>query len=154
MKSIINFSLIVTVAFLSACSAKNNDFRDQYRWLSGKWVGDNHGRVMIESWKWEKYRFEGAAVEMEDNDTVFTETMYIESFGDQAAYVVVIKGKNPMMFHRVEETKNRLVFVNEHNVFPSKIIYQHESDTALTVSLMAKENPNVAEISYQMTRSK
>jgi hypothetical protein len=154
MRLIFSFSVIAALVLLSACSTKNNSFRDQYRWLSGQWKGYNDGTTMIESWKWEKYRFEGTGVEIIGNDTVFSETMYIESFGDQAAYVVIIKDRSPIMFHRVEESENRLVFVNEHNDFPSQIIYQHESDTALTVSLMAKGRPDGAEVSYQMTRTK
>lgn len=154
MRSTRRLLFVVSILYLSACSTKNNAFRDQYRWLSGKWVGDNNGTMMIETWKWEKHRFEGTGLELKGNDTVFSETMFIESFDEHAAYVVVIKDRSPMMFHRVEETENRLVFLNENNDFPSQIIYQHDSDTALTISLMAKGSADKAEVSYQMTRSK
>jgi hypothetical protein len=148
------YILFISLIFLSACSTKNNAFRDQYRWLSGKWEGEDKGTIMFENWKWEKHRFEGTAAEIVMNDTVFSEHLFIEQFDNEAAYIVVMKERSPILFHQIEDEMGRLVFVNEANDFPAKIIYQQDSENSLTISLMAKGRPNQAEVSYQMTRMK
>lgn len=148
------YSLSIFLILLTSCSTKNNAFRDQYRWLSGKWEGENKGTIMFENWKWEKHRFEGTAAEIVENDTVFSEHLFIEQFENKAAYIVVMKERSLILFHQIEDELGRLVFVNEANDFPSKIIYQQDSENALTISLMAKGRPNQAEVSYQLSRIK
>jgi len=45
------YILSIFLILLASCSTKNNAFRDQYRWLSGKWEGESKGTIMVENWK-------------------------------------------------------------------------------------------------------
>ena len=43
-------------------------------------------------------------------------------------------------------------FQNEEHDFPSIIRYRYDSDSSITISLMSKESPNEANLSYQLKR--
>lgn len=153
-KKIRLLTLGISILAISACSSKNNEFRDQYRWLSGKWTGQRDDIKLFESWKWNKYRFEGYAYELQGDDTLFKEHLFLEDFEGRPSYIVVIKDREPLLFHRVPGKENELIFQNQEHDFPSVIKYSHEADTTLTVSLMTREKPTEAEISYQLKRTK
>lgn len=140
--------------FLGACSGKNNAFRNQYRWLSGKWIGKDGDKIIRENWKWEKYRFEGIGLEIVNGDTVFKEKLFIENFDSKPAYIVVLDDHNPMLFHQIKDTSGKLIFVNDYNDFPDRIEYQQDSDTSMTITLLAKDHANNGQISYKMRRLK
>lgn len=146
--------IMLLITCLAGCSTKDNEFRDQYRWLSGKWKGERDGVVMLESWKWNKHRFEGFACEMNGDDTVFYEHLFLEEFEGRPCYIVVIEDREPVLFHRVPGNTNELVFRNSEHDFPSIIQYKREEDTSISVSLMTRDKPEEAEISYQLRRFK
>ncbi|MEQ9186390.1 MAG: hypothetical protein RLP15_01565, partial [Cryomorphaceae bacterium] len=80
----------ITLVVLMGCSESGNAFRDQFRWLSGKWKGANDGIELIEQWKWNKSRFEGIAFEIKDGDTLLTEHLFLEEFNGIPGYVAIV----------------------------------------------------------------
>lgn len=151
------FLLMLISLCMSRCKESNesNDFRNRYRWLAGKWEGKNGKVTMIELWQWNKSRFEGSRFEIEGSDTLFSERIFIESFGNSDAYVAVMSSGRVTSFQSSKVDSVTWRFENPDHNFPSVIQYSAEADTALTISLFARgETAFRGEHSYQLKRVK
>lgn len=156
MKTTISLILISILAF-TACrdTSDSNDFRNRYRWLVGKWEGSNGNVTMVEQWRWEKSRFEGAGFEISNTDTLFSEKLFLESFGNTDAYIAVMSSEKITSFQSTQVDSVTWRFENKDHNFPSIIQYSLEDDSALTVSLFARgETAFRGEHSYQLKRVK
>lgn len=144
--------LVVLFAFLgTSCQDSSNAFRDQFRWLSGKWHGENEGVVLIEQWKWSNHRFEGKGYEILEGDTVTAESMYLQDFDGHIAYIVTVGGGGPFMFsYEPKDVSYR--FRNPEHDFPSLIEYAPKADSAIQIHLYALGESEPA-ISYVLNRA-
>lgn len=147
------FLFCLASILLSACNTpKDNDFRDQFRWISGKWKGEYDGRTVIEQWSWEKHRFEGTSIEIEKGDTVLNETLFLEEHAGHSSYIAVLTERDPILFsgsHNI--SSNKWVFQNPEHDFPAQLVYQLLGDSALNISV---HGPDGNGFSYQLVRTK
>jgi hypothetical protein len=149
--------LTISILFLASCKDSNesNDFRNRYRWLTGKWEGSNGKVTMSETWQWKKSRFSGSGFEISGNDTLFSEELFIESFGSSDAYIAAMQSGIVTAFSSSQVDSVTWRFENQDHNFPSVIQYTLEGDTAMTVSLFARgETAFRGEHSYQLKRVK
>ena len=107
---------------------------------------------IIERWKWNKHRFEGVSYNIMDGDTLVSEQLYLCDFDGAPGYVIKVNGRGPYLFGVSDQSETSYDFRNEDHDFPSIIRYSRDSDSSLTVSLMSRETPDVANISYQLRR--
>jgi len=154
MSKPLNILLVVFMTSLLGlgCSEKDNAFRNQFRWLSGKWEGSNEGTELIEQWIWNKTRFEGQAFEIKGGDTLLVEDLFLDEYNGIPGYAAIVNGDGPFMFAFKGEKDGVYEFQNEEHDFPSIIRYRYDSDSSITISLMSKESPNEANLSYQLKR--
>lgn len=130
----------------------DSGFRDQFRWISGKWKGQVADTVMVEQWKWNRHRFEGVGYEIWGDDTIFSQEIFLEPHGGFSSYVAVIPGQLPVMFsghHR----GNSWIFINAEHDFPSRVVYVPEGDSLITVSIVDRED-TLSGWSYSLRRVK
>jgi hypothetical protein len=139
---------------LWSCERSENNFRNDYRWISGKWQGVEDGVLVMEQWKWNKFRFEGHGYNVIDGDTVMHELLFLEDFGGYVAYSAVVNGKGPYTFGLKSSSDGVYEFSNEDHDFPSIIRYGRDSDNSLTVSLLSQSSPFEGNVSFQLKRTK
>jgi len=155
MQNRIRFVFLLAISTLvSSCQMgeKNQEFRDQFRWLSGKWLGQNGSVVLTEQWRWNKTRFEGEGFEIEGGDTIFSEKIILQEIDGIPAYIVSIPIQGLVLYSGVTDSTNRWLFENKEHGFPSRIFYLQESDSSMIVSLEARDQPFRGEHSYQLKR--
>lgn len=139
-----------------ACSGrKDSAFRDQFRWLAGKWEGKNGDALLVEHWMWNKYRYEGFGYEINNSgDTTFREQLFLEEYAGVPSYVAVIPGQGPTLFAGQAGTDNDWLFINGEHDFPSRIRYRLDADSTISISLMSRIEPLRPALSYQLNRTK
>lgn len=145
---------MVVFLFTASCSNSKEQavFKDQFRWLAGQWQGQNGDVTMIERWRWENGQYKGDAFEIKGDDTLFSEQIFLQSIDQRPAYVVAIPNRDLCLFEGIQQESELWVFENKQNDFPSRIQYRIEGDSAITVSLYAKDKPFRGEHSYQLIR--
>jgi len=150
MRKSTNFVVVILLIINSSCSRTDNSFRDRFRWLSGKWEGKLGEAVLIEQWKWNKYRFEGHAYSITNGDTVDSEELFLQNYGDKAGYTVVINDEGPYTFSLTQETPLECEFENVDYDFPSVIRYTVYGDIALGIELLPRDNSKLTSLSNKL----
>ena len=147
--------LLVLSTLVSSCQMgeKNQEFRRQFGWLSGKWLGQNGSVVLTEQWRWNKTRFEGEGFEIEGGDTLFSEKIILQEIDGIPAYIVSIPFQGLVLYTGVSDSTKRWIFENKEHSFPSRIFYLQESDSSIIVSLEARDQAFRGEHSYQLKRA-
>ena len=150
--------IILLVAFVlviaSGCGPTENEFRDSFRWISGKWTTTESEIQKVENWMWNKHRFEGIGYHLKDGDTVFREFLFLEQYETQIGYSAVFGDNGPFTFPLSHSDGQVFVFQNEDHDFPSQVIYRLDSDSSITITLIGNGNPSKEEQSYQLVRTK
>ena len=146
------FCALATI--VTACNSKPSEFRNDFRWIAGKWQGTNGSVFMMEQSTWNKTRFEGRGFEIDQGDTLFSERLYLQSFDGAYAYIAYLPKHGLTLFNARKETETHWIFENQDHDFPAAIHYKLESDSTITVSLLAKGEPFRGEHSYQLKRIK
>jgi hypothetical protein len=149
--------LVIIISIGIGCSNENeaSKFRNNYRWLVGKWEGRNGQVKLVERWMWNKNRFEGSGFEIDGVDTLFSEKIFLESFDGTDAYIAIMNSGRMTSFQSVQVDSVTWRFENPDHNFPSIIQYTQESDSTITVSLFARgETAFRGEHSYQLKRIK
>lgn len=154
MRDVITLVFFVLVLFAMGCKQKPTEFRDEFRWIAGKWQGKNGSVILMEQWKWNKTRYEGHGYEIEHGDTVFSERLYLQSFDGSYAYIAYLPKFGLTLFNARKEADGYWVFENKDHDFPSQIHYKADEDRSITISLFAKGEPFRGEHSYQLERIK
>jgi hypothetical protein len=147
--------LIVLIMLLSGCGEnEETELRNQFRWISGQWEGQNGSVTLLERWKWDKTQYVGEGYELQGSDTLFSEKLFIRSFDGKPVYVASLPKSGVTLFEGIK-SDSTWVFENKDHDFPSRIQYQIEADSAFTISLFAKgEHAHRGEHSYQLVRMK
>jgi hypothetical protein len=153
MRKLIMYFMFIALILSTSCSRPDNSFRNRFRWLSGKWEGKLGETLMVEQWKWNKSRFEGHAFSIMNGDTVDSELLFLESYGNKAGYTVVVNGEGPFTFALTKESAEEYEFMNPDHDFPSLIRYTVKSDTALSIDLFPKDNSSLPSLSYTLKRT-
>lgn len=145
--------ILLTITIIS-CGPTENEFRDNFRWISGKWSGTVEGIQIVEHWVWNKHRYEGAGYHLSGEDTIFKESLFLEKYASKTAYSVVFGDNGPYTFGLKHNDGQVFVFQNPEHDFPSEVIYRLDSDSAITITLIGNGDPVKEEQSYQLLRSK
>lgn len=112
-------------------------------WLLGNWINHTTSRSLNESWtKQNDSVFLGLGTFMDGQDTLSSEHIRLEQFGNRLFYVPVVSNQNqgqPVRFEMKEKSDKHLLFENMNHDFP-----QHISYTLITAdSLVAKISGNM-----------
>lgn len=145
-------SIILLAVMLAGCADESNSFRDQYRWLSGKWEGKDGETQVIETWKWQRYRFEGEGFRIDDGDTTSTERLYISAYGPAIGYTALLNEEEFLSFQADNAVDNKLIVRNKRNDFPKMISYELTSDSSLLITLEGEMRGTPVSTSYSMQR--
>lgn len=146
--------LLILSSGFACAGKKDNGFRDQFRWLSGKWEGRQGNVQMVEHWRWNKHRFEGFGYEITNGDTTFSEKLFLEDYDGKPCYVAVLPKQGPTLFAGQMEDDDQWIFTNGEHDFPSRIRYVYEADTAMHITLMSQQEPDRPVASYRLRRTK
>lgn len=147
--------LIVPLILASCKQVENPEFRNQFRWLAGKWQGEHDGRQFIERWKWNRDHYEGLGIEMEQGDTVFEEQLFLRDIAGHSSYIAVLKEDPPVLFNGTfEKPEKQWVFENKEHEFPSRIIYRQLNDSTIRIFVLGPGNDTRNGYDYQLKRSR
>ena len=75
-------------------------------------------------------------------DKYIFETLYLENFNDQWAYIAVPKKQNITLFALVSTEKNNYIFENREHDFPQRLVYKFDGDKTLHVSVEGIDDPS------------
>ncbi|MEX2598015.1 MAG: hypothetical protein WEC59_13905 [Salibacteraceae bacterium] len=148
------FYLLGFTILLISCQSSSNQFRDQLRWLGGKWKGKDGETTRIENWHWSKHRFEGNAYSILKSDTLFKEQLFLSDYNKAPVYTVRINNGMPISFAAVKIEKRKCVFQNDEHDFPTTISYTALSDSTIAIKLTGKDSTVSKPISYTLRRQR
>ena len=144
-KSNAHFSVIILILFISLNCQKDGDRKSNandgepvaalknLEWIVGTWQRETSRGITFESWKIINDNFwEGKAFRLAVNDTVILEKLSLVNIDDNIFYVPVVP-HNPgsVYFRMIEQSDDKVVFVNPEHDFPQTIIYRKISDDSL-----------------------
>jgi len=98
-------------------------------WMAGSWVQDKGKTVVLESWVGPNHGLM-AAVNVSAWDTGKTsyEFLRIVDTAESMSYMASPSGREPVEFKFKEAIGQRVVFENEKNDYPQRIIYWRDGD--------------------------
>jgi hypothetical protein len=152
MRKITHLTIILWLLCFVGCERSPDEFRDQYRWISGKWVGKDGESNVIEYWKWNKFRFEGKGFRTLDGDTTTTESLFISNYDGVIGYTALINHERLYSFQKISSQNDSLIFVNNQNDFPKKITYALIQDDVLLIELEGEVGPKKVKVDYTLKR--
>lgn len=123
-------------------------------WLLGTWQRESKDRVLYETWRRvSKHTFEGNGYAVADRDTIFTEFLRIEQFGDSIFYTAKIsENEYPVPFKLVSLGDSSVLFENPNHDFPQRISYSLVSDGSLHVRAEGLSNGEKSGLDFHFTR--
>lgn len=122
---------LISIAFI--VSAQNNNFN----WLIGKWKMDSQKTEVYEEWQRDGNRIKGESYKINDGQKQISETLFLENFSGQWAYIALPKGQTIALFALVESKDDKYIFENKEHDFPQRIIYHFDGDKTINVSVEA-----------------
>lgn len=127
---------VAIIIFLGSCykPTASESMQDlqllEGNWKSYKGVGFN------ENWSQEnKFLLKGEGFSLNENDTSFYERLSIKMYDDTVYYSVILESGKSTDFILTKANKDKWIFVNPNNDFPSIISYEVENDTLLNISI-------------------
>ncbi|HRG02090.1 MAG TPA: DUF6265 family protein [Bacteroidia bacterium] len=112
---------------------------EQANWFIGSWQNRSNDGLFKEVWKYmNDSLYKGESYILQNNDTVFYESIDIEKQNNEWCYTVSVKGQNkeePVSFKLTSLSPNQLVFENPTHDFPTKITYLKISDDSIVASI-------------------
>jgi hypothetical protein len=145
MKKILVIVIGITL-FLSSCKfdePKNSDL-NKLEWLLGSWSNINEDRELYEVWtRVNDTLYSGKSFMIAYQDTVFIETILIQSIGDDIFYIPTVSDQNqgkPIPFKLVSFLNNEFIFENKEHDFPQRICYSNPQSDSLYAYVEGEEN--------------
>lgn len=125
----------------------------QFDWLTGSWRGTDGGNTIVESWaRVDASTLEGMGYFIVGKDTVVTELMRIQQFGDHWAFVAVINGGHPVLFTLIESGDGRLVFENTEHDFPQRVAYNRVGKDSILAWIEGEQDGETMRQEFPMKR--
>jgi hypothetical protein len=101
---------------------------EKANWFLGKWENKTSEGTFSEEWKVENDTiYLGESYFINNNDTLFSETVRLEQRENDLFYIVTVTNQNdakPVEFKLTSSTSDYLVFENSAHDFPKKITYK------------------------------
>jgi len=116
--------------------------RANFDWLTGKWKVDSSKSEKYEEWHVDGKRLKGEGYTIKDGQKHVFETLFIENFAGQWAYIALPKGQQITLFALVSQDKNTYIFENKEHDFPGRIIYAFDGEKAIHVSVQDGNDPS------------
>lgn len=112
---------------------------EQANWFLGSWQNMSNDGLFSEIWKYTNDSlYEGESYILQNNDTVFYESIDLEKHKNEWYYTVSVKGQNKeeaVSFKLTSVSPNQLVFENNKHDFPTKITYLKISEDSIVASI-------------------
>lgn len=146
MKKLIAIYSVVFFSGLYSCNSTNQKvvinsltklhLLDSARWFIGTWQNQTSESLFTEKWeqKNDSVYTGKSLVVLNNNDTVFYESISLEQKKDALFYTVSVKDQNnelPVSFKLISVSDKQLVFENSKHDFPSKITYLKISEDSI-----------------------
>jgi Domain of unknown function (DUF6265) len=127
MKVCISLLLFIPVLLYS----QTNDFN----WLTGKWKVQSATREQFEEWQMTGDRLKGEGYIIKEGQKQVSETLFLENFDGQWAYIAIPKKQNITLFALVRVKENSYIFENREHDFPQRLVYNYDGDITLKVAV-------------------
>lgn len=155
------FVLIAGISFfLSSCISnepKESEL-EKFDWLLGSWSDITEERELYENWtKVNDTLFEGKSFMLLYQDTVFIETILIQSIGDDIFYTPAVSDQNEgkaIPFKLVLWLNGEFFFENKEHDFPQRIVYTNPQSDSLYAYIEGEENGQYHKIEFFLKKSK
>ncbi|WP_431164464.1 hypothetical protein [Tenacibaculum halocynthiae] len=110
--------LFLCITLILSC--KSNTLKPTF--LIGKWqrINDKPNQITYENWN---SNYKGSGFTLKKGDTIFKETLSIETINDTLYLKVTGVNKHPTLFKFIQQTDSSFVCENQLNDFPKKIRY-------------------------------
>lgn len=130
-------SVLLFLIFTSCSVSKQHDAEiSKLQWISGNYVDTT--KNFFEHWTLSgDSQFNGKGYTLKASDTSFMEDLSIKKVVGQWCYIVKT-GEVETIFRLNGETGDSLVFENEENEFPKRIIYTRKENNKILASI---DNP-------------
>jgi hypothetical protein len=152
------FHFLFISLFLFSCSTNSKKEKIKAsEWLIGEWKNQSIEGVLKENWaKSNDSTLTAGSFFIKDTDTLHFENITLKEIDGELVYETTILGQNndkPIVFNLLSQTENELVFENLQNDYPQKIKYQHNSKTAITISISGKQTKRIVSEVFKMNKS-
>lgn len=141
MKSRSFAPLFLFLFVVTSCNVQTQDNIDfsSLSWISGNYADTS--RNFFEYWVISgDSQLKGQGYSVKGSDTTFMEELTIKKADGKWCYIVKM-GREETIFHLKGETSDSLVFENEENEFPKRIIYARKEDNKILASIDNPEDP-------------
>jgi len=137
---------IIIIPFI--INAQNTDFD----WLLGKWKMDSNKAAVYEEWHKDGQRLKGAGYKIQDGQKQISETLFLENFAGQWAYIAMPKGQTIALFALLSSADKKFVFENKEHDFPQRIIYHFDGDKTINVSVEADKDDQTKKFGFVLIK--
>ena len=132
-------AFLVISAILLFTSSSFGQNLNQLNWILGEWEMVDGSTTTTESWeKLNDSTFVGNGIAKQEDKVVFEEKLSIELRNNQTTYVAVLPNKTAH-FRLTESNNGMATFEDAMNDFPSKIIYQLNTEK-MDITLFGIQN--------------
>ena len=144
--NIIKCTVLILVPIVM--SAQTNDFD----WLVGKWKMDSKKAEVYEEWQMDGKRLKGEGYNIQDGKKHISETLFLENFAGQWAYIAMPKGQTITLFALTHSEENKYIFVNKEHDFPQRIIYHFDGDKIIHISVEADKDNEIKKLEFRLIK--
>ena len=123
-----------------------------FDWLIGKWKMDSKKAEVYEEWQKDGDRLKGEGYRIQNGQKNVSETLFLENFAGQWAYIAMPKGQTITLFALVQSEKNKFFFENKEHDFPQSIIYSYDGKATIHVSVEADKNGETRKFEFTLTK--
>jgi hypothetical protein len=126
--------------------------------LQGRWEYMDNRTYQIEEWTMTSdKKLKGTGFVLDGNDTTFIEFLSIQEVAGKLTYYArpsEIASPEVVPFPLEAEGKDKLVFTNERNDFPKRIVYQLQSDSSMQVYIEGPRDGKNTRIVFDFIKQK
>jgi hypothetical protein len=124
-----SYLVLIVLSCLFSCQQKTTFSElEKANWFLGRWENKTPEGTFSEEWKIENDSlYIGESYFINNNDTLFAETVRLEQRKNDLFYIVSVPNQNedqPVAFKLTSSTSNYLIFENPAHDFPKKITYK------------------------------
>jgi hypothetical protein len=124
-----SYLVLIVLSCLFSCQQKTTFSElEKANWFLGRWENKTPEGTFSEEWKiGNDSLYIGESYFINNNDTLFAETVRLEQRKNDLFYIVSVPNQNeeqPVAFKLTSSTADYLVFENPEHDFPKKITYK------------------------------
>ena len=154
-----NYWFCLFIPILVSCrtgSDKAEAELKQLHWLAGTWQQQSEAGLLTETWQVQNAtHMTGKSYLVDQQDTIFSETISLEIHEGEVYYVPLIADQNegkPVRFKLVSAKDQTFVFENKTHDFPQRIIYHQTGSNNLTARIEGEIKGKLKAEEFKMQR--